>query len=129
MKELAKPQNSPECRFLPVLVPGFTPKQMSRLATFHNMVKRARETMIENRSAQPGYFGYVVEGKMTDVYFRMDSRFAATVNETAESMYRDELSQDPILKEAADNIVDRVRDELEGPTMSVEEVKTLFERP
>lgn len=126
--ERPRPQNTPECEFLPVLVPGFTPKQMSRLATFEHMVRLVNTSKLENRMGEPSVFGFVQDGKMKTVYFRMDSHFVMTMSETIEAMYRDELSLVPHIKEAADDIVNRIREEVEGPTLNPDECQDLFER-
>ena len=123
-------RSTPECRMLPAIIEPFTPKQQSRLKTFTNLVRMARAANADSRTGNPSVFGYVVEGKMTERYFTMDSRFVATINETAEAMYRDELATDPITKVAADSILNSVREEFDGPpAMTPAEAQVLFERP
>jgi hypothetical protein len=123
------PVNTSECTMLPALIPGFTAKQMGRLATFEHMVRLVRETMIRNRTEDPQFYGYVVDGKMVSPYFRLDSHFVSTVNKTSESMYADELAKNPVTQQAAQDIIEKVRLDLEGHTMTPGECVDLFNKP
>lgn len=108
------------------------PRQFDRLNAFRNMLKTVFDAEKEEReNGCPSYFGPINKdsGKVKTPYMRMDSSYRATWNEVAANMYATEIMPDPEMKEVADDLVDQLKLEYDGPpAMSVEELTDLFHR-
>ena len=119
----------------PALPPGepavspYTPKQADRLGAFRNILRQICEQEQHVRAGDPRKFGFVRDGRMTEVYFRLDGRFLAIWSGVAESMYRTEFAPDEAMRRAALDIVREVKRDFDGPdAMSAKDARDLLGR-
>lgn len=117
----------------------FNVAQFDRMNTFRNMIKtvyQAEKDQKEN-AGKAIFFGLIdtTTNKVKTPYMLLDSRYRATINETADHMY----NGNPALgvpgfsreeKEIANFLIEEVKQEYEDgpPAMSAAELVTLFER-
>lgn len=109
------------------VISAYSPSQADRLGAFRNILRRIHEQEQHLRAGDPRKYGFVRDGKMTEVYFDLDARFLAIWSGIADSMYRSDFGHDAALRDAAQDIVREVKREFDGPdAMSAEQARELF---
>ena len=98
-------------RQLPIVYP-LSPRDLSRLVSFDNILRRMHETRQANKADKRNNFGFVnEEGKVTDVFFRLDEKFSTIMSEMADQMYQSDFSRNERLASSARAIADNLNRE------------------
>lgn len=110
-------------------IPPYTPREQSRLASFHNMLDKSMEIEQYLKTVPCVGWGRVENGQVVETYMEMDGRFIHTWEHVAQNLYETEFASNPRLKQAAHEIRDTLRAKYDPtpPAMSAEELNRIWE--
>lgn len=108
---------------------GYTQKELGRLSTFQNILNRTSEQKLFLESGNPQVFGKTgADGRVSDKYFDVDSRFIVIWTHVAERMYQQEFLGKEHMRFAAESILETNREANRDDSPTVAELNELFSR-